>query len=65
MVAAQALELRRPAAGGRGSEAALRAVREFVAPWSDDRSPAADIARLADGIADGSLVRRVRADVPF
>jgi histidine ammonia-lyase len=65
IVAAQALELRRPAAGGRGSEAALRAVRELVAPWSDDRSPAPDIARVTDALADGSLVRRVRAEAPF
>ncbi len=65
MVAAQALELRRPAQGGVGSEAALRAVREFVAPWSSDRSPSAEIENVARRIADGSLVRRVRTDVPF
>jgi histidine ammonia-lyase len=65
IVAAQALELRRPASGGRGSETALRAVRELVAPWSDDRSPAPDIARVTEAIADGSLVRRVRTEVPF
>lgn len=65
IVAAQALELRRPARGGRGPEAALRAVREFVAPWSADRSPAAEITAVTERIADGSLVRRVRADVPF
>jgi len=65
IVAAQALELRRPGRGGRGPEAALRAVREFVAPWSVDRSPAAEITAVADRVADGSLVRRVRAEVPF
>jgi histidine ammonia-lyase len=65
IVAAQALELRRPAQGGAGSEAALRTVREFVAPWSQDRSPAGEIETVAQRIADGSLVRRVRADVPF
>jgi histidine ammonia-lyase len=65
MVAAQALELRRPAAGGAGSEAALRAIRELVAPWSTDRSPAAEIEAVAGRIADGSLVRRVRTEVPF
>ncbi|MCI4336302.1 MAG: histidine ammonia-lyase [Thermoplasmata archaeon] len=65
IVAAQALELRRPARGGAGSEAALRALRERVAPWSTDRSPAEDIERTAAGIADGSLIARVRGEVPF
>jgi histidine ammonia-lyase len=65
IVAGQALELRRPAHGGRGSEAALRVLRETVAPWSADRSPAAEIEGVAARIRDGSMVRRVRADVPF
>ena len=64
MVAAQALELRRPAHGGVGSEAALRAIRELVAPWSADRSPAREIEAVAARIADGTLVRRVRSEVP-
>ena len=65
LVAAQALELRRPKSGGRGSEAALRAVRELVAPWAADRPPAPEIERLAGAIGDGSLVRKVRAVAPF
>ena len=65
IVAGQALELRRPARGGAGPEAALRVLREHVAPWSADRSPAAEIALVTDRIADGSFVRRVRASVPF
>jgi len=65
IVAGQALELRRPARGGAGSEAALRALRELVAPWGADRSPAPDIERTAAAIADGSLVGRVRGAVPF
>ncbi|HEY6239079.1 MAG TPA: histidine ammonia-lyase [Thermoplasmata archaeon] len=65
IAAAQALELRRPAQGGLGSEAGLRALREFVAPWSADRSPSAEIEDVARRIADGSLVRRVRTEVPF
>lgn len=65
IAAAQALELRRPARGGAGSESALRAIREMVAPWSSDRSPAAEISAVAERIADGSLVRRVRSEVPF
>jgi histidine ammonia-lyase len=63
IVAAQALELRRPLHGGRGSEAGLRAVREKVAPWSADRPPAPDIQSTAERIADGSLVRRVQMDL--
>ncbi len=63
IVAGQALELRRPRTGGRGSEAALRALRSRVEPWSRDRSPAPDIARVAAAIADGSLVAEVRSAV--
>jgi len=65
IVAAQALELRRPASGGTGSEAGLRLIRQMVAPWADDRSPAADIAQVARAVGDGSLVRGVRAEVAF
>jgi histidine ammonia-lyase len=65
MVAAQALELRHPTRGGTGSEAALRALREYVAPWSADRPPSPDIERTATAIGDGSLLARVRASVPF
>jgi histidine ammonia-lyase len=65
IVAGQALELRRPRVGGRGSEAALRALRTRVAPWARDRSPADDIARVADAIASGAIVREVRGEAPF
>jgi histidine ammonia-lyase len=65
IVAGQALELRRPFRGGRGSEAALRALREGVAPWGNDRPPAPDIEWVAAALADGRLVRRVRAEVAF
>ncbi len=65
IVAGQALELRHPKSGGRGSEAALRALRRRVPAWAADRSPAADIERVAALLADGTLVREVRADVPF
>ncbi len=64
-VAGQALELRRPRKGGRGSEAALRALRARVAPWTHDRSPSADIERVAAALEDGSLVRDVRSVVTF
>ncbi len=65
IVAGQALEIRRPRAGGRGSEVALKALRLRVAPWSRDRSPAADIDRVTTGLEDASLVRAVRSAVPF
>ncbi len=65
MIAGQALELRRPRSGGHGSEAALRALRRRVPPWTKDRSPADDIARLAETIASGAIVREVRAEVAF
>ncbi|HUJ78295.1 MAG TPA: histidine ammonia-lyase [Thermoplasmata archaeon] len=65
IAAGQALELRRPRAGGRGSEAAVRALRSRVEPWARDRSPAPDIERVAREIADGSLVAEVRGAVPF
>lgn len=65
MVAGQALELRRPRSGGRGSEAALRALRARVPTWTVDRSPAPDIERLAVAIHDRSIVDEVRAAVPF
>ncbi len=65
IVAGQGLELRRPKTGGRGSEAALAALRRRVAPWTRDRSPAPDIDRIADGIASGELTHEVRAAVSF
>jgi histidine ammonia-lyase len=65
IVAGEALEHRRPKTGGKGSEAALHALRQRVAPWTADRSPAADIERMAAAIADGSAVREVRAAAPF
>jgi histidine ammonia-lyase len=65
IVAGQALELRRPAFGGSGSEAALRVLRSAVAPWGEDRSPAPDIEAAAQAVADGSWVARVRAQTAF
>ncbi len=65
IVAGQGLELRRPRTGGVGSEAALRALRARVPSWTKDRSPAPDIERVAAAIESGTLVREVRAAVPF
>ncbi len=65
IVAGQALELRRPKTGGHGSEAALRALRKRVRPWTDDRSPSAEIEGVAAHLEDGTLLREVRAETPF
>ena len=65
LVAGSALEHRRPRTAGRGSEAALRALRGRARPWEADRSSADDIRRVADAIARGELVREVRTAVPF
>jgi histidine ammonia-lyase len=65
LVAAQALELRRPQAGGRGSEAALREIRRLVPPLSSDRPLTSDLEQVAADVADGRLVRAVRAETPF
>jgi histidine ammonia-lyase len=65
LVAGQALELRTPARGGAGSQAALAALRGIVPTWVTDRPPAPDVARVSGALADGSLVRAVRAAVPF
>ncbi|HEV2316482.1 MAG TPA: histidine ammonia-lyase [Thermoplasmata archaeon] len=58
LVAGQALEARRPTAGGAGSERALRALRGLVPPLSTDRPLAGDIDRVAAALHDGSLVRQ-------
>ncbi len=65
LVAGQALELRRPRTGGRGSEAALRALRTLAGPWTEDRSVAPDLERVAGAIASGALVAEVRRSAPF
>lgn len=63
LVACQALEARRPAKGGKGSEAALAAVRRRVGPLEGDRSPAPDIARLAQAIRDERFVSEVEREL--
>jgi histidine ammonia-lyase len=65
MIAGAALERRRPRKGGRGSEAALRALRARSRPWDADRSPAEDLRRLAAAVATGELSREVRSSVKF
>jgi histidine ammonia-lyase len=65
IVAGAALDRRRPGRGGRGSEAALEALRRRVAPLDADRSTSEDIERVANAIASGELVREVRSRVRF
>ena len=60
IVAAQALEARRPAAGGSGSERALRALRGLVPPLAADRPLGGDIERVARALHDGELLRAAR-----
>jgi histidine ammonia-lyase len=62
LVAGQALEVRRPLSGGAGSEASLRALRALVPPLGGDRPLAPDIARVAEAIHDGSLLRSCGLD---
>ncbi len=59
LAAAQALDLLRPLQGGRGVEAARRAVRRRVAHLEADRVLAEDIARARALIAGGTLRRSV------
>ena len=66
IVAGQALELRHPTRGGRGSEAALAALRTIVAPWTEDRSPAKEIEAVAAALASGGpLASLPRPSPPF
>ena len=61
LVAGQALDLRRPARGGRGSQAALAALRSRVPHWTKDHSPSPEIERIAEEIGSGPLLD----EVPF
>ncbi len=64
IVGGQALELRRPRRGGRGSEAALTALRSRVARWTNDHSPSAEIELVAEAIGSGALLREVPFERP-
>ena len=57
LCAAQALEQHRPLRSGRGVEAAYERIRSRVPPLVADRSPAPDIAALAELIAEGGFER--------
>jgi histidine ammonia-lyase len=55
LCAAQALEQHRPLRSGRGVEAAYGRIRARVPPLVADRSPAPDIAALAELIEEGGF----------
>jgi len=51
-----ATDFRRPLNSGRGTAAAFEVARERIAPWTDDRPPAPDIAAARELIRSGRLV---------
>ena len=51
-----ATDFRRPLKSGRGTAAAFEVARERIAPWTDDRPPAPDIAAARELIRSGRLV---------
>ncbi|HZY98425.1 MAG TPA: histidine ammonia-lyase [Candidatus Baltobacteraceae bacterium] len=52
-----ATDFRRPLRSGRGTQAAYEIAREHIAPWTEDRAPAPDIAKARDLIRSGELVQ--------
>ncbi len=61
VVAAEALEARRPLRGGRGTEALHAGLREIVPPHERDRPASGDLARVAEWIASGGPRRALEA----
>jgi histidine ammonia-lyase len=61
VLAAQALDLRRPLEPGRGTAAARAAVRARVAPLGEDRPVHADLAAGLGLVQDGSVAAAVEA----
>ncbi len=51
-----ATDFRRPLKSGRGTQAAYELAREHIAPWTEDRAPAPDIAKARELIRAGHLV---------
>jgi len=56
LAAAQGLEYRLPLRAGVGVDAAYRKVREDVPPLAEDRSPAAELRRVAQGVREGAFI---------
>ncbi|HEX6207668.1 MAG TPA: histidine ammonia-lyase [Actinomycetota bacterium] len=61
MCGAQALDLRRPARPGEGTEAARAAIRERVPFLEHDREVAVDLRAVEEMLQDGSLLEAVEA----
>jgi histidine ammonia-lyase len=56
-----AIDLRHPLRMGRGTRAAYEIVRERIAPWTNDRPPAPDIAAARELIRSHRLVEAAEA----
>jgi histidine ammonia-lyase len=63
LAACAATDFRRPLRSGAGTQAAYAAVRERIAPWTDDRPPAPDIAVARELIASGGLTGAAEAAI--
>ncbi len=63
ITAAEGLEQRRPLTGGVGVETAHAALRELVAPLTEDRPLYKDIERVSESVRRGDLVAQVSARV--
>jgi len=61
--ACAATDFRRPLRSGAGTQAAHALVRERIAPWTEDRSPAPDIAAARELIATGRLAGAAEAAI--
>jgi histidine ammonia-lyase len=58
-----ATDLRRPLQSGPGTRAAHEVARERIAPWSNDRPPAPDIAAGRELIRSNRLVEAAEAAI--
>jgi histidine ammonia-lyase len=63
MAAAQGCDLRAPLTPGTGTAAAVRAVREVVAPLAGDRGLKADVDAAIELVRTGALVRTVEGEI--
>ncbi len=61
LVAAQALEFRKPVRAGRGAEAAHAFIRQHVPPLEEDRILSTDIEQVVGLLESGTLLEAVRA----
>jgi histidine ammonia-lyase len=63
MLAAQALDLRKPLTAGTGVEAGRRSLRRYISRLREDRVLAGDIERLREVVAAQSLRRAVEKTI--